>query len=343
MSDVHVYTSCNYYYLDRAKVLATSLKRHNPDYTFWLLLTDYPDDVYSHDWSAEPFDKVFWSTDLPVQNVNQWMFKHDVVELCTAVKGPFLEYLLAQGCEKVIYLDPDIAVFDSLGSIEKLLDTYSIVLTPHQLEPESKHEVFAIQDNELCSSLHGVFNLGFVAVKNNKQGNQFATWWSDRLQAFCFDEKDKGIFVDQKLCDLAPCYFSELYILRDYGCNVASWNLGHRKIKITDEGTILVKNDTLKFYHFTKLGPIGDIMTERYAKDNVEVYELWAWYKRKVIEFKDERLPKTWYYGYYANGEKVTNEARILYRHRKDLQNYFTDPYSTEKDGGYYQWFLVNA
>ncbi len=59
-------------------------------------------------------------------------------------------------------------------------------VTPHQTEPEKSRS--AILDNEVSSLKHGVFNLGFLAVRNCPEGMRFVNWWSDRLRDFCFDD-----------------------------------------------------------------------------------------------------------------------------------------------------------
>ena len=74
------------------------------------------------------------------------------------VKGVMLELLLARGAARVVYLDPDIAVFESLAEVEALLDRHDVVLTPHQVEPDKDSQ--AIFDNELGSLKWGVYNLG---------------------------------------------------------------------------------------------------------------------------------------------------------------------------------------
>ena len=79
-------------------------------------------------------------------------------------------------------LDPDIAVFNDLHEFEELLDSYSIIITPHVTIPEQ--EKAAIMDNEICALKHGAYNFGFYAVKNDKNGLAFAKWWRDRLLDF---------------------------------------------------------------------------------------------------------------------------------------------------------------
>src|SRR5690606_8750999 len=130
---------------------------------------------------------------------------------------------------------------------------------------------------------YGVFNLGFVAVSNDSEGLRFASWWAERLFDWCHDRLDIGIFVDQKWCNLVPCFFDNVKISRDPGYNVASWNLSQRRISFSNKGELLVNDSLLRFFHFTKLGPIGDAMTERYAASNIEVYEVWRWYRDEII------------------------------------------------------------
>jgi hypothetical protein len=339
---IHCYTSISFSYLARARVLAWSLKRFHPDWEFTVCITDREPEGFVFDLEREPFDRVLWGQDLPVTDIDSWLFGHDVVEACTAVKGPVMQLLTEwSDADKIFYLDPDIAVFSTLQPLIDILDEGSILLTPHQLEPETSHT--AIIDNERTSLRLGTYNLGFVAIRNNAAGRAFARWWDARLREYCYDEPEQGIFVDQKWCDLVPALFEGVRIVRDPGCNVASWNLSNRTIRITGSGDILVNGSLLRFFHFTKLGPIGDLMTQRYAQDNTEVYELWAWYRRMIERYTSAEIPEGWwYYGRYDNGEEITRAQRVQYRQRPDLQKTFPNPFATAQDG-YYQWLIRRA
>jgi len=236
-------------------------------------------------------------------------------------------------CEKAVYFDPDIAVFNPMSQVIELLDTYDIVMTPHQIAPEPRAAKTAIRDNEVTSLGYGAYNLGFIAVSTREEAHRFARWWADRLDDWCHDRRDIGVFVDQKWCDLVPCFFDNVKILRDPGYNVASWNLSHRTLRYSKDGEALVNGSPLRFYHFTKLGPVGDTMTQRYARDNTEIYELWWWYKQQVDNATDPRIPKGyWHYGSFDNGEPIPKKVRELYRHRTDLRAAFARP-RTASDG----------
>lgn len=330
------FTSISLSYLGRARVLASTVKRFHPDWCFLTCISDLPPAGFEFDPAAEPFDEVVWAHELPIPDISSWLFKHDIVELCTAVKGPLLESLVNQGVEKIVYLDPDIALFASLDEVIRVLDVSSIVLTPHQLDPDENE--IAIFDNEVCSLQHGVYNLGFLAIRNDSTGRRFASWFAERLRNFCHDELERGLFVDQKWCDLVPAFFENVKILRDPGYNVASWNLSQRRVAVDRAGSILVNDWPLRFFHFTKLGPVGDVMTERYAGESFAIHELWSWYKRSVREATPADLPADWWhYGRFDNDDRIPEAARRLFRTRSDLQAAFSAPFATGPKT-YHQW-----
>jgi len=336
---IHAYTSFSYSYLDRARVLVESLRKVHPDWVIWAVLTDKKPKGFVLDWDEEEFDHMITAEELFGKNVDSWLFKHDIVEACTAVKGRALQHILDQpGADKVFYLDPDIAVFNTMQPIVDDLDQFAIVLTPHQIDPIDRAEKQSIMDNEITSLDYGVFNLGFIAVRNCSEARRFTDWWHDRLSDWCHDRLEIGVFVDQKWCNLVPCFFDSVRILRDPGCNVASWNLSHRKMTFGMTGQALINGVPLRFYHFTKLGPIGDTMTRRYGKDNIEIYELWWWYRQQIKANAVSGLPhRWWHYAQFENGVPIKKEIRELYRSRLDLQSAFPDPFESGP-GTFQEW-----
>jgi hypothetical protein len=339
---VHAYTSFSYSYLNRARVWARTMRRQHGDWILWAVITDKEPEGFKFDLSQEPFDRMITAEDIFGEETESWLFGHDVVEACTAVKGRALQHIMAQpDAEKVLYFDPDTAVFNSMAPIVDMLDDYSIVLTPHQVDPEPAENRIAIMDNEMASLQYGVFNLGFVAVANDAEARRFAAWWADRLHDWCHDRLDIGVFVDQKWCNLVPCFFNRVKVVRDPGYNVASWNLSQRKFSFDADGCLLVNGQPLRFFHFTKLGPIGDAMTSRYAKNNIEVYEVWSAYRRWIEENTDPQIPnRYWFYSAFSDGSIINKNARLLYRERLDLRTAFCRPFSV--NNGFKKWFEIN-
>lgn len=325
MSKTIFFTSASYAYLDRVNILVETLKQHTENCTFALILVDEEPENFSYDFNNSLIDQVVYIKDLLPNDFEAFIFRHDIVELSTAVKGEALCHFLNKGFDKAIYLDPDIAVFSSLQFIDDLLDTHDIILTPHILEEENTEK--AIVDNEFGALKYGIFNLGFFAVANTKEGLRFASWWRDRLLKYCYDDIDSGLFTDQKWCNHVPVFFPSLHILRDQGCNVASWNLSNRKLQMHKDGTLTAGQDILKFFHFTKVTTVGETMLLRYSNNNYIVLELLEWYKHKLSGYKLDNLPNKWWaYSKYSDGELIPKQHRVKYRTNVPLMKDYKHP-----------------
>lgn len=334
------FTSFTFSYLNRARVLFRSLRRHHPDWELIALMVDRPPPGVVLDVAAEDFDRIVYAEDLDLPDFDAWLFQHDIVEASTAVKGPFLRQACDMGADAIVYLDPDTALLNPLDTVMAALADHDGVLTPHLLEPEDA--LGAILDNELATLRTGIFNLGFLAIRTTPEGVRFADWWRDRLLEFCHDDIPRGLFVDQRWCDHVPAFFPSFHVLRDPGCNVASWNLSRRKIHIDWAGMITVNGAPLRFWHFTKLGPVGDTMTRRYAGANFEVDEIWNWYRREIVSATDPRIPAGyWSYGVYADGAPIAEAHRRLYRAKPDLRTAFPQPFDSGPNT--YQAWLVGS
>jgi hypothetical protein len=334
--NVLCYSSFTFTYLNRARVLFRTLRRFHPEWTLAALITDRPPEGFAFDPANEPFDRLVWAGDLDIPQFEAWLFKHDVVEACTAVKGPFIREACDWGFDAVIYLDPDTALLGGLDPLVDWLGEHDILLTPHLIDANTDHA--AILDNDLSASRTGIFNLGFVAIRTHGEGRRFAEWWRDRLLRYCYDDMPNGLFVDQRWCDHVPALFDKVKVIRDPGYNVASWNLSTRTVEVGKDGRITVNGAPLRFWHFTKLGPLGDTMTRRYAGRNFPVYEIWAWYRREVAKATDPAIPERWWaYGTYEDGRPIAKQERVLYRERVDLQQAFPNPFASGQ-GSFQAW-----
>jgi len=324
--------------LARALTLARSLKARHPGWRLCGVLVDRPGAGVDDEAWRRAFDLTLDAEALYDDGWRGFVFKHDAIEACAAVKGRALARLFAQGAEKAIYLSPEILVFHDLGEIERRLESASVLLSPHQLEPNEGRQ--AIADNEALSLKGGVYNLGFLGVRRDAAGLALARWWTARLDRACFDDADGGGFDDQKYFDLAPALFDGVEVLRDPGCHVASWNLSRREIEIGADGRILVNGrHPLKFFHFASASGDGEFMTERYAKRRLAPYELWAYYKRELAASgAPPGAGAPWAYSRFDDGAPIAYPARRLYRGDPELCARFPDPFAAGPDS--YHAFL---
>jgi hypothetical protein len=334
---IHCFTSITLSYLDRAQVLAETVRRHHPEWTLWLVVSDEEPPGFS---VTSCFDHIVHITELGIPDLGAWVFGHDLIELCTAVKGVMLDRLLP-GSDAVVYLDPDIALFAPLTDVPRLIRQHSIILTPHVLEPEPGFE--PVPHNEIGSLRFGAYNLGFLVVRNCEEGRTFVTWWRHRLMHFCHDDVAAGLFVDQKWCDLVPTLFNGVNILRNPGYNVASWNIGQRPIEIRDDGRLLAGGHVLRFFHFTKLNTIGESALERFTYGRTEVFELIRWYRERLSEYASDSLPEGWwFYGRYADQTLIPKSHRVAWRDHTELRGRFADPFASGP-GTFQDWCATMA
>ena len=287
--NIVAYTSLTGAELPGALTLARTLKARHPAWRLWAVWVDRapPNGDEEQTW-RRAFDVVIDAETLYGETWRRDVFRHDPVEACAAVKGRALARVLAEGADKAFYLSPDIAVFHGLDELTARLDEVCILLTPHQVEPNASPR--AIADNEALALRHGVYNLGFLGVRNNETGLALARWWSARLDESCYDDEAGGLYLDQKYFDLVPGLFDRVEVVRDPGCHVAAWNLSRREIVIAEDGRILVNGRSpLKFFRFAQ----DEMMTERYAGSRLAPYELWAYYRRALAEAERAAPPPT--------------------------------------------------
>ena len=173
-------------------------------------------------------------------------FRYNIIEFCTSIKPQIISHLLDCGYERVTYLDPDTCLYDDIGKV--LADSKgSICLTPHILSVPREEEYYP----EYKHMFEGVFNLGFVSVKNTAKSLAFVDWWSSRLVKYSYADYKDGLHTDQKWCDFVPVYFrDELEILSHPGVNVAHWNLRNRKLSAVN-GKYTVDDHSLILFHFS--------------------------------------------------------------------------------------------
>jgi hypothetical protein len=340
---MHYYTSITSNYLPKARVLALSVKRHDPEAVFHLLLSDNPPAEW--DLAKEPFDSVLQLQDMGIPDHQAWAFKHALVEMCTAVKGPgALEIVRRHRPRQLVYFDPDIVVFDDLSPLREALESHSVLLTPHLTDPERTPA--GILDNEISALKHGIYNLGFVGFACHGEGLRCLQWWAERLLHFCRDDIPSGLFTDQRWADHIPAMFDGVGILRRPQYNVATWNLSNRKASGTAPQNIMINGHRLGFYHFSGLDSgAQETMLKLYGQQSPVLFELRGWYLaecERMGQSKLGRVPSI--YSHYDNGQPITKSQRLLYRERGDLQAAFPNPFSTRNvDQSYWHWFEANG
>jgi len=300
-------------YLPMARVLSDSWRIFHPDCPFFVLFLDSPQGFFRP--QDELFESIFTS-DLEIRNLPGFLFKYSILEASTAVKPYLLNYLFRRHrVDKLLYLDPDILLFDSLGGLREALEHSNLLLTPHLLSPlpedgrgQDEHEILQA----------GTYNLGFLGIRNSLESRRFLLWWSHKLYHHCIVSFENNLFVDQRWIDMVPGLFEGVQVVRDPAYNIAYWNLHERSISLDNNG-VQVNGRPLRFFHFSGFNPDKPSTISKYQNrysmaDIGEARKIYDRY-RKLLVGSGWNECKDWTYShnFFANGVKIPAEARRYY------------------------------
>lgn len=327
-------------YLAQARCLTESFLKHHPDSEVFVLVIDEFDEYF--DPSEECFATVRLD-EIGIRDVEAMIYRYTLLELSTAVKPFFLEYLFQHfDCEKLCYVDPDIYFYEPIDGIWDLLDSYGVVLTPHLLDFLDDE----FWPNELDILRSGSYNLGFIGLSRHPELTRFLHWWQRKVAKYCVAAVDQGLFVDQKWMDLAPSLFSSVHVHRDPGCDVAYWNLNHRHIECRD-GEYTVNGVPLKFFHFSGFSPDRRNVLSKHQDrftfhDLPSVKPLFEAY-RDCLLVHGYATAKQWPYTYNyheASGVQIPDIARTLWEDWEESLSRRSSDWTSEDDliGGFLSW-----
>lgn len=328
-----VFTICAKNYLAQALTLRESVLTNN-NIDFFIYLADKANDEIKD--LVEVLD-TSW-----IPKWKEMAFKYNVIEFSTSIKPFCIQNLFGKGYEKVIYLDPDIYVVDSLRTIYDYLENKSAILTPHFCEMKVNYDG-AFKESSIMFA--GIYNLGFFAIKNNKIGQNIVRWWANRLERFCYNEISEGLFVDQKWMDFLPAMYPHDVLVSDHmGINAAIWNLHERTLIFKDGQYFINRNRDNKlfpllFFHFSGFDPLNHkLISTRFSGYNISSYPTFAplleEYREKNIAYNYIFFSKlTYSFAAFDNGEEILPLTRRLYRGYV-LNNYANnkDPFSVEEN-----------
>ncbi len=315
-----VFTIASRNYFACVNTLMQSLESSNPDLERYVVCVD----EISPDFAALPKNYELISLDdLKLPHKEQMIFRYTILEFNTAVKPFAIERLFERGYDRVIYLDPDIYVYEQFEELDgEFARGAEFVLTPHYTHLWKED---GKKPGESDIMVAGVYNLGFIALANTADTLEMVRWWQRKLEFQCVIALDKGIFVDQKWMDLVPGLFPHVAILRHDGCNVAYWNLSHRTAEKKD-GKYFFNGQRLVFFHYSGLN-VDDPEAlskhqDRFTLSKIGVArELVLEYAEKLRGNSSARFAGFQYaYNRFSDGRPIPDDFRIYYRSTPIIQ-----------------------
>ncbi len=315
-------------YLSRVQVLEKSLHAHYPDADLRILLCERPE--CCREIVAKIGRPVYSPADVSCVDWLQMAFYYDITEYNTALKPFFLETLLKEGYEAIVYFDPDIEVYGDLTFLTRLVTENDVVLTPHVCKPVPTDAKSPVMASYIRA---GQFNLGFLGIANSGEVIELLHWWQSVLVEKCIFDVSHQYFVDQFWAAAFPSFSDRVCILRDPAYNMAYWNVFQRKLNCLDEQWVTDSGE-LKFFRFSGLSR-NDLTKVSVHQDRVTapvgspLYRLLAGYFDKLqnqewAEFSDYQYS----FAKYANGEPITNEERKAFLGMsREERNALGDPF----------------
>ena len=164
-----------------------------------------------------------------------------------SMKAVFLNHLFQhEAAQKAIYVDADIYFFNPYDFLFQELDSAKVLLSPHWRSSDAVVDAANFEKN----FTEGLFNGGFFGA--TAEAAPILDWWAQACLYECAQNRERGLYDDQKYLDLMPVFFEGVKVLRHRGCNVAEWNAVECKRTLTETGQVLINSMyPIVFIHFT--------------------------------------------------------------------------------------------
>jgi glycosyltransferase involved in cell wall biosynthesis len=307
--------SCNY--VAYAATLMQSVRDFHPEVDRFIVLADTYREFPGLDTAAE----LMFCDEIGIELIANMQLWYTVIEFNTAIKPFVFRHLFDhRGFDEVVYLDPDILLFHPLTEVFDGLAAHNIVLIPHMMQP--------LQDGKEPSDLtimkSGVYNLGFLGVRNDPDSRALIGWWSERCYLHCRVDVAANMFTDQRWMDLAPAFLPNPLILRHPGYNVAYWNLAHRRIEQGPSGSWMCDGGPLVFFHFSGVDPedpsVFSKHQNRFTPETLgSVAALCDLYRALVLANGWAKFSRFRYgFAAFLSGRRIENAMRRWFRRAAD-------------------------
>ena len=286
-------------HLFKSQALLESVARYS-DVDLFCLITDSEQQVEGNLFHTHTL------SDLQSDLAKKIKKKYKGDSLRWALKSVYIQFLLEQGYEQVIYVDNDIFFYSSPDLLFEKLNTSSFLITPHFYKADPSKDQNWLEANFRV----GLYNAGFIGA--NRNAIPILEWWANCCLYNVKKAFWRGLFDDQKYLDLIPILFDDVAIIKHRGCNFAGWNSQQSTLKRNIENQLTVNGDSLVFIHFTALSLLEFSKKEHAVNEELESYVKALKNINPNFDSKESKLDKRNLkaYFYYLRW----NIARILER-----------------------------
>ena len=241
-----VYCTCfDRNYLSRGLALYRSLQRHAPASRLWVLCLDQASHALLVKQALPNLVPValadFEAADPELAATRS---NRSLIEYYFTCTPAWLLYVMAHegSSEWVTYLDGDLFFFDSPEAIFGELQDAAFAIIPHRYTAAVQH-----------MRKYGIYNVGWVGVRNDPDGLTAVKWWRERCIEWCYDHVDGERFADQGYLQGLAEQFPRVKVIENPGANLAPWNIGNYRVAFRDGKVLIDEAYPLIFFHFQGL------------------------------------------------------------------------------------------
>lgn len=213
--------------LPRARVLARSLRRHQPDWTHEVVLVAGEDVVAAVAESDQSLDVRAAGSELDL-DVEALLALHGEQELVALLAPALLAHSAKRASEPVLHLPSTVWVLADLQPIGSALSSHSMLLAP-RVSTELPEDGLEPKPEQLDRA--GRMDETIVGVDSSPESRRFLQWWGEHVERALgsLDARQSGYRPEDRpwlarVLELAPARFATA-VLDDPGCNLSLWNL----------------------------------------------------------------------------------------------------------------------
>ena len=243
--------------LPRARVLARSLRRHQPDWTHEVVLVAGEEVVAAAAESDQTLRLRAAGSELDL-DVEALLALHDEHELIALLTPALLAHSAKRVSEPVLHLPSTIWVLADLQPIESALSLHSVLLAP-RVTAELPED--GLEPSPAQLDWAGRMDEAIIGVDGSPESRRFLEWWSDHVERALgsLDARQSGDRPEDRpwlsrFLELAPARFATA-VLDDPGCNLSLWNLHRGTLQAGAERVSVDGRRPLRFLHLPGFEP----------------------------------------------------------------------------------------
>ncbi|MGA7703355.1 MAG: hypothetical protein WB998_00500, partial [Solirubrobacteraceae bacterium] len=238
----------------QARVLAASLRRHQPDWPLEIVLIAR-ESLGDPGFNPTLLESAVDGFDIDVEAL---IACHDERDLVALVLPRFLDAYSRQVQGPVLHLPATTWVTGDLAPIANLLSEHGVLLALRTSEdPPDDGLGPSVVELEAAGRVSDTL----IGVDGGWRARGFLDWWGERLERMLGSldgAEARGRPEDRpwlrRLLELAPARFSTA-LLDEPGCSASMWNLWDRPLLRTDVGVTFADGRPLRFMDLTGFDP----------------------------------------------------------------------------------------